>query len=82
MKQYTTKRVTNHLSIFERTTFKMDTRELLEIRLIGNENIVYRFTQHGIVKNLVLSIPYDCPKNEVKYAKKAFELIAFTLFYS
>lgn len=78
MKFFTRLQVNDHPVIFERVTFKTEPRVLSGISVSGKEDIVYRFRQNGVVKNLSLSIPDDCPRDEAEYAKKAFELIAAT----
>lgn len=77
-KNFVRYKVNEHPVIFERVTFKTEPRVLSGISVSGKENIVYRFRQGGAVKDLSLSIPDDCPRDEAEYAKKAFELIAAT----
>ncbi len=78
MKNFVRFKVNDHPVLFERVTYLTEPRVLSGISVSGKEDIVYRFRQNGVVKNLSLSIPDDCPRDEAEYAKKAFELIAAT----
>lgn len=86
MQNFTKLKVNNRQPFFERVTYSTAPRTLpgisiggKECMLSGKSYTIYRFQHGGKIKNLVLSIPDDCPDEEAEYAKNALELVASTL---